>query len=1023
MPHLNFFFLLLSIIARFLKSLMAVLFFRHLLVFAFFLGLPFWVLAQQTPYFFYAPGEKEGLNLHSVRTMVQDTKGNIWLGTQHGIVRFDGLHTRLYQQYLNSDSVLSGYLVNDSDLAPDGKVWFGHFGGFTYWDPAKSNLINLPGAVLFLKIDSRNRICYANYDGLFLRNSQGKVFPIALNGPSESLESNPVSVYRMFNSPDRKSVWVQTSQHFYEIFLGDTSARVVHHPWVKNLESQGAKSFYPSKENKFWVLDHQTRMVSKFDPKTGSLGQERIYLPTAMVNGFFSLKEDQTGNLWVLNQRSKVIYYDATLKEVVHLNPSPSDGCFPRSRILSLIESKDQTVWLGTESGLVAFNPKQNWLSVRSIFVQTDTSAQKPRIRSMKYLNGYYWLGCTYGRLVKYDPKTSKRESFFIPDEFSSVPTGEPKTAFYSIFALKQNLLIGTQNGLVVFDTRTNRWFKDPRLSGPEWDPYLISQMILQTDSLLWIRLHGYGFNRLNLNSFEFEKFGNGTDFLDTTLSRYWEVGEGKDNSIAFFLADKFKVAKPKSSGKEFSISTSVKATKKDLGDFSCFSYTDGKEYFWRLVFPLGPYQLHIPTGKYEPCLPLNQSDFNMFKACILGKDNRLWLADHNAIGILDPKTRTYQTINLKLGSSEGLYDIHFEELPDGKLAFHNYYELVFIDPFRFNFQLPENGFSISEIRVNNQEINFEEQVVDVDPENNSVDIHLGFLFPHIDPFVFEYSFEGTDEWLPLDQSKMLKLIGLGNGLHPILFRVRTKDNLWVSQVKTVKLNVLPFFYETWWFWTLLVGIVVLLVFLYLQSKWKARDAYFALESKALNLEKEKTIIQYESLKQQLNPHFLFNSLTSLGSLIRIDTKMATTFLDAMSKSYRYILKSQDHETVPLVVEIKFVETFITLQKVRFDEALQVKITVSEENLHLKIVPVTIQNLIENAIKHNIVDADSPLIIEILVENGFLLVRNNLQRKSFVETSNKRGLADLQSLYKYLDNRPVTIEESEEFFQISIPLI
>ena len=179
----------------------------------------------------------------------------------------------------------------------------------------------------------------------------------------------------------------------------------------------------------------------------------------------------------------------------------------------------------------------------------------------------------------------------------------------------------------------------------------------------------------------------------------------------------------------------------------------------------------------------------------------------------------------------------------------------------------------------------------------------------------------------------------------------------------------------------------------------------------------------YENLKQQLNPHFLFNSLTSLSSLITTEPKIARQFVYQMSKIYRYILKSSENEIVPLINEISFATTYVKLQQTRFSEGFVVSINVSEEFNHRKIVPVTIQNMIENAIKHNIIDAESPLIIDITVEEDYLVVKNNLQKKSVVESSNKHGLVQIKSLYKYLIDKPIVISETAEHFIIKIPLI
>jgi LytS/YehU family sensor histidine kinase len=201
------------------------------------------------------------------------------------------------------------------------------------------------------------------------------------------------------------------------------------------------------------------------------------------------------------------------------------------------------------------------------------------------------------------------------------------------------------------------------------------------------------------------------------------------------------------------------------------------------------------------------------------------------------------------------------------------------------------------------------------------------------------------------------------------------------------------------------------------------KEKLMLLENKAQLLEKEKVIVMYESLKQQLNPHFLFNSLTSLSGLIETNQQVAGNFLEQMSGIYRYILKNGDNETVSLKDEIEFVQLYINLQRTRFKNGLQVNVNVPDEYLHYKIAPVTLQNLIENAIKHNIIDAGSPLVIDIFIEGDYLVVKNNLQKKNVVETSNKKGLAQFTSLYRYLSDLPVIIEETEKIFEIKIPLV
>ncbi len=191
----------------------------------------------------------------------------------------------------------------------------------------------------------------------------------------------------------------------------------------------------------------------------------------------------------------------------------------------------------------------------------------------------------------------------------------------------------------------------------------------------------------------------------------------------------------------------------------------------------------------------------------------------------------------------------------------------------------------------------------------------------------------------------------------------------------------------------------------------------------AERLEKEKSQVQFDNLKNQLNPHFLFNALASLNSLIFENQGLASQFLQHLSKVYRYVLQNKDRNFVSLQTELDFIQNYVFLMETRFNEAIRFSITIPEENKERAIVPVTLQILIENALKHNIADRAKPLSIEILTIGDYLVVSNNLQTRKLVETSNKQGLENLKSLYRFLTDRPVVIEKTDEQFFVKVPLI
>jgi hypothetical protein len=188
-------------------------------------------------------------------------------------------------------------------------------------------------------------------------------------------------------------------------------------------------------------------------------------------------------------------------------------------------------------------------------------------------------------------------------------------------------------------------------------------------------------------------------------------------------------------------------------------------------------------------------------------------------------------------------------------------------------------------------------------------------------------------------------------------------------------------------------------------------------------LKRESLNAQLSALKTQVNPHFLFNNLNTLSSIIPDNPKQAVDFVQQLSKVYRHILEVRDEQSIPLEEELEVLKAYAFLLKTRFGDNLQISIVVPDEKLHRKIVPLSLQILMENAIKHNIVSGERPLKIEVFAENGKLIVSNNLQRKNQLNESTGIGLDNLRNRYKLLSEKKVEVKESEINFTVSIPLI
>ena len=186
-------------------------------------------------------------------------------------------------------------------------------------------------------------------------------------------------------------------------------------------------------------------------------------------------------------------------------------------------------------------------------------------------------------------------------------------------------------------------------------------------------------------------------------------------------------------------------------------------------------------------------------------------------------------------------------------------------------------------------------------------------------------------------------------------------------------------------------------------------------------LKRAHLALQYQSLKDQVRPHFLFNSLSSLATLINTDADKATHFVHKLADVYRYVLEQREVELVPLKEELKFLEDYIYLQKIRFGESLEVEYSL-ELDQNRMVIPLSLQLLVENAIKHNEVSGKHPLHIEILsTEQGHVIVRNNLRRKEVTEKSLGMGLENLRKQVAFFSNDSLLVQEEAESFIVRIP--
>ncbi len=225
-------------------------------------------------------------------------------------------------------------------------------------------------------------------------------------------------------------------------------------------------------------------------------------------------------------------------------------------------------------------------------------------------------------------------------------------------------------------------------------------------------------------------------------------------------------------------------------------------------------------------------------------------------------------------------------------------------------------------------------------------------------------------------------------------------------------------------FFTVIIIIVAALFITNLYEMFYLKEQQQDMEKRAEQLNIAKTHAELVALKNQIDPHFLFNSLNTLSYLISSDPANALLYNDTLAKVYRYILVNREKNLVSAADELEFLSNFFYLLKIRFDSAInmviEIKSMIAEE---LFLPPISLQLLLENAIKHNEVNCTKPLLINVSVSSNYVVIRNRLMQKTYVQPSTGTGLHNLDNRYKLLTGKNIIVYKNSEYFTVKLPLV
>ncbi|MGB4958438.1 MAG: histidine kinase [Saprospiraceae bacterium] len=990
------------------------------------------VLAQTPSYIFHNIGERSGLSSNYCYSVLKDSHGMMWIGTQSGLSRHDGVH--FYNFNAGDDSTT---FINNTifDLCEDknGNIWGATGSGIFCYKHKENKFVNyIPPTYDFARI-VKNIICDRKGDiwattewNIQKFNKEKNIFEevIPLTKEKDSLGVYSVRQNGLVEDPAGNGLWFATRSgiHFYN-FGEQKYYNFKNQSGSSLFTNHGVAALSLSSSGHFWFFDNITKDIISFDPKTFKI-IHRINMNSAIPGAFGqTLFEDSQGKLWFSSWNDKMAVIDYRkniITSIAYKNDSPLS--IAGDSFWDVWEDEDNNIWLGTAGGISKCNYTKNIYSIMPI-VGNVPEFQNSNLESFTIdpRDKSWWFSSVGNRsVVRYFPWTGKYTYFDLTKALKN-NLGQLPGPVYGVKFIDNQPYICTHTGVWQLQENKNQIIPfQKKFEGLPNLNYIFFDV--NGDEVWFITAEGF---------IKWNSISNKAIIIKTPLDIFPDGQKPTYSQITFdktgrpWYIPAFGWLAHINKKNEVVLKYYVKNKAKELSGYVTSMNSDNKGNMWLAASGIGLYRYHIASDEMK--LFPHSSGISSFvnQTCTDNKE-RLWLAMRNKFAIFDPSTNSISHFKLPIHENTFNYGNVMVSDSNGEIMATVFKDIVKFTPDRLNLKPRLKEPLLSMIKISGKEklIN-EETKLDLESYENSLEFNFGSLINNeIFPYTFDYQLEGFDSgWITANNFAVATYNNLSHGKYVFKVKAVANDKSWQTPEKIITLIIRTPFYKSVWFWALISSFVITGFLYFYRFRINKQKQILSLETKSQLLEKEKTMVMYDSLKQQLNPHFLFNSLTSLSGLIATDQSLAGSFLEQMSGIYRYILQNSENDTVTLKDEIKFVKLYVSLQRTRFSSGFEVNIHVPDDFIHHKIAPVTLQNLIENAIKHNIIDAESPLVIDIYLENDYIVVKNNLQKKNVVETSNKKGLAQFVTLYRYLSDKPIIVEESKESYTIKIPLI
>lgn len=931
---------------------------------------------------------EEGSEPVKILTIFKNNQGYIYCGTSKGLYKFDGIKfTQIPFQNPVTNSSITCIFQDDKN-----QLWVGLQNG----DIARqvNNYLKLfapeegtpkKPITAFLQDKQKNIWFATDGEGIFYISNNHQY---NINSENEGLSEN--SVYSL-TLCDNGDVLAGTDQGISICKVSGSKKSVAILSSKNGLPDNFVKTIIPAGNNNFWI-GMQDKGICLYNNNN-----HQFTIPAAFslwnygqVNSLLS-----NNSLWIATENNGIIKSASNTQPAEKLKID--EGLL---NINSILQDNEGNVWLLANNNELIKTPGDQ---LKLLVNYKDKDFENVHAILCDDKNNI-WQGAEHG-IIKYPADGSgKKQKFTI----SELNTKTDITALYQ--DVNDHLWIGTMGkGIFLLDEKTGKY------------RIVVEDKLLQKSSVLSITGKGNNIftsslegaatftltNDASLSSrYKFYNFTNissiGSNYIyyifKDSKNRVWFATDGR--GITLLEGDKFINFNEKSG----------------LKDEVVYSITeDRKGNIWFSTHSAGVYK--FDGKKFTNYSTINGlSDINI-SAVKTDNEGNIIIVYKKGIDILDPETGQVSYFN----ANQGIKEINVQDLgtvsqnPSGGVLVSASDGIICYQPVAKAIHQPQTILESAALFMKPLDLNASHSF---NYDDNSFSFSfVGIYYSDPESVHYQYELEGyNNEWITT-KDKNITFPKLPPGKYT--FRVRSSINQIFnkSNEASYEFVIRTAFWTRWWFILSCFLAATGLLFWYIKAREKS-------VKNVERLQQEKIQFQFETLRNQVNPHFLFNSFNTLISIIEDDPKTAVEYVEQLSDFFRNIVNYRDKDIIPLKEEIKLLQTYLFIQQKRFGKNLKLEINLSEkEKTESFIPPLTLQLLAENAIKHNSVSKETPLTIDIYMQDDKLIIHNNINPKFNKSDGAGMGLQNIINRYTLLSKQEVIIKNDTKDFTVSLPTL